>query len=227
MFAVMKRFASLLLCSAFLKCSLLAADAGLEPADVEEIKRLIGRVQDLEEGALVYRRKIEDLTVQLEGMRSALREANENSSRKMAETVNRDDLKRLTEKLQEVDQKREADKRLILEEIEKLPAKLVKTIPSAPPPWNGSNSKSNRTERTEKTEDKKPTGDSKNEMFFTHKVERNENLSDIINAYNAELKKEGKGQVTLESVRKANPKININKIYVGQEILIPVPPDKK
>src|SRR5262249_32659920 len=128
MFAVMKRFTSLLLCSALLKCSLLAADAALDPADIEEIKRLIGRVQDLEESSLVYRRKIEDLTVQVEGLRTALREANENSSRKIADAVSRDDLRRLTEKLQEVDQKREADKRLILDEIDKLPAKLKNMI---------------------------------------------------------------------------------------------------
>ena len=58
---------------------------------------------------------------------------------------------------------------------------------------------------------------------ITYTVEKGEYLSTILDAYNAEFKKRGKGRVTLEDVKRANPTININRIYVGQEILIPDP----
>jgi LysM repeat protein len=226
----MKRLALLLLCSALLRISTLAADnAAADPADVEEMKRLVGKVQDLEEASAVYRRDIADLKDQNERLRSALREANDHSTRKMADFVTREDLKRLAEKLQEVDQKRESDKKLILEEIEKSFSRLANMIPAAGPS-NSSNSGSKKERQKEEKEEKaakKNLTETKNDLFYTHKVEKGESLSDIITAYNTELKKEGKGQVTLEGVRKANPKVNINKIYVGQEILIPVPADKK
>ena len=57
-------------------------------------------------------------------------------------------------------------------------------------------------------------------------MQKGDTLSGIISAYNAELKKAGKPSITLEQVKKANPKMNPDRVPVGREILIPVPQGK-
>jgi LysM repeat protein len=231
MFASMKRFAPLLLSLALLQPILSVADEAVDPALIEDLKRLVGRVQDMEESISAQQRRIKDLQEQVETLRSELRQANDNSTRKIADAVSREELGRFAQKLQEVDQKREGDKKTILEEIHNLEGAVTKKLEglaAAPVPRNNSGSKTGapKPEKIEK-EDTKNLTNAKSGEFYPYKVKKNESLSEILAAYNGVFKAQGKATLTLEQIRKANPKININKIYEGQEILIPVPPDKK
>jgi hypothetical protein len=58
-------------------------------------------------------------------------------------------------------------------------------------------------------------------------VKDGQRLSDIVKEYNGALKEQGRPSITIEQVKRSNPKMNPNKILVGQEILLPVPDKKK
>ena len=46
----------------------------------------------------------------------------------------------------------------------------------------------------------------------------------VVAAYNDAWKAQGgKGLITFDSVKKANPKINLDRVQIGQEIFIPLP----
>jgi TolA-binding protein len=232
MFGIMKRiFPVLVICTLLLGINSRAQQAGtvtIDSSDLEEIRRLMGRVADLEEAYNAQSRRMANLVAEIESLRSALRESNEVQNKRLIEMATREDLKKMAESIREVDRNRESDKKVILEAIERMGKELAKAppavIPAAP----------DRTERPKPAEKpardlskEKTTTTTNNELVYTHTVARGENLTLIINAYNNALKDQNKMPITLEMVRRANPKINLNNIYVGQEIIIPVPPDKK
>ncbi|MDX1951955.1 MAG: LysM domain-containing protein [Verrucomicrobiota bacterium] len=179
-------------------------------AQEERIKSLAGMVEDMRDAYEVQQRRIATLSSELSTLREQLREEYQFTREKL---VTREDLKKLAEKVQEIDTNREADKKLILKEIQRLievaastPVPEVKTAPVTP-----------------LVEESKPNPDG----YYAHIVQKNETLSAIIEAYNNELKGKGKARITLDMVKKANPEINPNRLIVGKEVLIPVPPDKK
>jgi hypothetical protein len=160
-----------------------------------------------------------DLQRQINESERKFREAQGNA-------VTRKDLEKVVEQLRKVDDNRLADKNLIIEQIKKVaeiaatkPAPIIVTPPPAATP-------------PEKVEKQKDPDEEKQPLtnpngYFTYKIKSGDNLTSIIAAFNAELKEKGKtGKITLDQVRKANPKVNPNNIPVGREILIPVPPDK-
>jgi hypothetical protein len=59
---------------------------------------------------------------------------------------------------------------------------------------------------------------------FEHTVQKDETISAIIAAYNADLKSQGaKKRITLKSVLDANPKLNPRTMRIGQTLFIPDP----
>jgi hypothetical protein len=232
MFDFMKRIFPLLLgVSLFAMPAVRGQDnrpVTLDPSDVEEIRRLIGRVADLEEMLQAQNLKIANMRNEIESLHRDQRESQDKNSRKLADAVTRDDLKKLVESIQE---KRIEDNKQMLEAIEKMVRDLTKV---APPTLNSSGANTDKPDKQDKTtrpprdlSREKPSTNTNNELVYTHTVAKGESLSLIISAYNAALKEQNKAPITLDMVRRANPKINMNNIYVGQEILIPVPPDKK
>jgi hypothetical protein len=204
--------AVLLLLSGLLISRQNANGQGLQ-VDVEEFKRLAGEVADLRDANSAQQKRIAQLQREVEALRTALRENSERSTMKQAEFATRDELKKLVDKIQEVDQKREADRKLILEEFEK----LGKTLTQIPP---------NRT-RKEPTTPPPTSTEPIEGTFLPYKVQEGDgSLSEIIAKFNAEMEKQGRRKITISQVQRANPKININRIYTGQEIQLPVP-DKK
>ncbi len=130
----------------------------------------------------------------------------------------REELREVIEKIQELDRKREADKKLIIEEMDKL-GKLLQN----PPP--------RRAEKPEKPDKPEPgagAGPTKAtatgaEHAYAHEVQKGEYLSLILAAYNAKFKEQGKKTISLKQVQDANPDINLDKIVPGQKVLIPEP----
>ena len=192
--------------------------------DAEEFKRLAGEVADLKEANQAQQRRIRDLSSQVESLRTALREANEKHMTKLADFVTREDLKKIVDSIREVDDKRESDKKLILEQIREV-AKIASTPVPAPA------EKSSKNRKGEKDREPKESNSSHDQPmegeFFEYRVQKNEVFSKIVNDWNATLKEKGRKQVTYEEVKRANPKVNVNKIYEGQKLLLPLPSDKK
>ena len=193
----------LLLFSLAIACASRAQ--GLQ-VELEEFKRLAGEIADLREANQAQQRRISSLQSEIQALRAALRDASDKSATRMGEFVTREDLKSIVESIREVDEKRDADKKLILEEI----SKLGKVFSNPP-----------KIER-EREETSRP-GPAIEETVIPYKVQKGDFLSTIVASYNASLREKGLPRITLDDVKRVNPKININQIYEGQELLLPVP----
>jgi TolA-binding protein len=200
----------------------LVSRTGFSQAElIEEVKRLAGEVADLRDANATQTRRITQMQKEIDSLREALRESHDRATSKMGDFATREDLKKIIESIRDVDQKRESDRKLILEEFEKLGRTLAQ-----PAERRSSNSRRNSQE---KEKEKEPEETAAIEgTFLPYKVKDGQRLSDIIKEYNGALKEQGRPSVNLDQVRRANPKIkNINNIFVGQEILLPVPEKKK
>lgn len=192
---------------------------------IEDIKRLAGEVADLRDANTAQSRRIVQMQKEIDSLRDSAREAHERATAKMGDFATRDDLKKIVDNIRDVDQKREADRKLILEEVEKLGKTLSQPVDR---PERTGNGRKNRDR--DKDKDREPDKDAApiEGTFLPYKVKDGQRLSDILKEYNGALKSQGLAPVTIEQVRRANPKIkNINNIFTGQEILLPVPEKKK
>jgi hypothetical protein len=164
--------------------------------------------QDAEERYGILRAKIEDLWAaqaaqqkRLQALSSELQSVREEIHRSANSGPKFDDLKKLAEKIQELDRKREEDKKLILEEIKKLAATPV-AIPEPPP-------KKSPPPETPPAEPQKG---------YKYKIKEGDRLSEVVAAY-----REKGVKVTVDKVLKANPGLNPNRMPIGKEVFIPDP----
>src|SRR5436190_414219 len=147
---------------------------------VEELKRLVGEVADLREANTAQNRRMSQMQKEIDSLREALRESHEKSVTKMGDFATREDLKKIMDSVRDVDQRRESDKKVILEEFEKLGRTL--TQPSDRP-----SSRKSQKER-EKEPEKEPVPFEGKVLTYT--VLDGQRLSDILKEYNATLKHE-------------------------------------
>jgi len=187
-----------------------AAAADRQVAE-ERYLKLNALMESLQVTQDAQRKRISVLTEELQRLRD------EQAKHAGKQYATPDDLNRLAEKIKELDQKREADKELILEEIKK----LGKTLSSVPP--TGSKSSKKETAGKEKEHSSAPAVEEKG---FEYIVQKGDYLGTIVAAYNEEFKKQGKKAITIKQVQDANPGLNPNAMKVGQKIFIPQPTDK-
>jgi len=110
----------------------------------------------------------------------------------------------LSEKLKEVDNQRVQDNKAVIEQVRQAIRDLK---PSAPPP-----SSSNRG--LPGPEDPLPgTGE-----FYTHVIQEGQTISAVVQAFRAQGV-----NTSIKAVLDANPKVDPNRLKVGQKILIPKP----
>ena len=202
------------------------AGQGLQ-VDVEEFKRLQGEVADLRDANASYQKRIGELTRRIEKLQEDVRASNEKATLKMGDLVTREEMKKVIDRIAEVDEKRESDRKVILEQFDK----LEKTLMAALAGNGGGRSSGARSGRnSDREREKEPDRDAKAEtiegVFFPHKVKPDETLSEIIQLFNKTLQADGRPTIGLSAVRKANPNLDLDRIYVGQTIQLPVP-DKK
>ena len=182
-----------------------AADAALErKANEERFTRLNATVANVLDTQEVLQQRLSELEKRLHSLGQEINKLKDDSSRANTRQVTREEFSALVEKLKEIDKKREEDKKLILETIKDL-AKVPVPAPTHPKP-------------SVETSDVGETVD--------YIVKKDEFLYQIIAAYNELYAKQGRGRITLEQVKKANPDLNPNKIREGQPIRIPVPAKK-
>ena len=161
----------------------------------EDYRRIQSQLEDL----LAAHNALKKETGQL---RSELRRVRAKSAERDPNAVTREDLESLAKSIREVDRKRVGDKELILKEIRSL-------INKAPAVGN---------------KPKPPNVSAKPEKYFEHEVKSGQNITTIVIAYNAVLKKQGyKKMITKKSVLNANPGLDPTKMPVGRILIIPDP----
>jgi len=164
----------------------------------ERVKRLSGYVQDLQEENANQKKQIEALVKEV----TALREHNQ--AQPTTATASQDDLRDLTKKVQEIEEKRKADRAYLEKEFDRL-FKLANAKPTAP------------KTSTPKSPDA-PAGDLPKEAL-EHTLASGDTLSTIAAAYSKETGK----KITVDMILKANPGLKAERMPSGKKILIPVP----
>lgn len=199
----------------------------------EREQRYTAQIENLQQANTIQQRRINELINEIGSLRRQLAELDSRFKNSQIGAINAQDLKKAYDKMAEMERARDADKKLILEQIEKVKEIASKPAPQivvTPPPARPEPRTERRPEPLPAAPETKPdveppqdfTGD-----YYPYTVKKGDYLSKIITAYNAELKEKGKAPITLDMVKKANPKMNPNNLTVGKEIRIPVPPDKK
>lgn len=167
-----------------------AQDAAL----AERVDKLAGVLKDVIESQDAQRKQIEALSRNIEMLRERINQSN-------PDVATQEDLRKLAEKLREVDEKRKGDVALILKEIESL-GKSVKANRPAP-----------RIDNSEAPS--KPAG---NDKGFEYQVQTGDTLSAIVAAY-----REQGIKVTVDQILAANPGLKATNMKVGQKLFIPAP----
>ena len=205
MFAVMKRTLMVLIISLAGWLAGPAASAAEEPtnpaaADAEKenaeerYKRLAATTEVLVDQQAALQKRITELREELVRLK-------EDRSHDANTWVSREDLHKLTERLQEIDRKREEDKKLILEEIRKL---AVAPTPAPEP--------SPRKVATPEPVQTTP------QKGYEYTIREHDTLGSVVAAY-----QQSGVKVTLDQVLRANPGLRPKSLRVGQTVFIPDP----
>jgi len=181
------------------------AAAVAEQQGVEEkFKQMAADIQTLRAANQALLDKVSALNEELQQIRAE-------QARLTANTLGRDDLKPLAQRIEEVDKKRQEDKDTISEEIKKSAARLEKLL-------------TNAAEISPKPPIKPaPGAPPATEDGFSYTIKDGDRLLDIVNAYNAEFKSKGMKTITLKQAKDANPGVDWNNLHIGQKIVIPRP----
>jgi LysM repeat protein len=176
--------------------SAAAAEASREEA-AENYNTLKGHVDDLLAAQADQIKQIQELKKEIEDLR-------EQMAKPTGNYASPDDLQKVTQAVQDLDKKREADKALILEQMDKL-AKLV------------SEPVSHGTSRPIVADPTPAANPDQNGLYYT--VKKDDTLSLIAQAY-----REQQGlKISVKQIEEANPNVNPARLHVGMKIFIPAP----
>ena len=126
--------------------------------------------------------------------------------------VSRREFEELGRAIQEVDRKREADRRQILDQIEELGRSLTAALRESRP-----------TPPVRVSPPESRTGPAVAQEGAEHIVQAGQTLSAIILAYNAEWKARGR-RTSLQLILDANPGLEPKTMAVGRKVFIPMVP---
>ena len=178
-------------------CVFTFAIAGVRAQDSgtqQQLDKISGQIQDLIETQSQQTKRIEALEKELSDLAVKVNTPQVNDSASTA------DLKKLADAVQEIDRKRQADKELILANLEKL-SKLSVAEPHQ-----------HHSGTTPKTSDEPAV----TQNCFPYVIQEGDTLGLIAKAF-----KEKGVKVTTAQIIKANPGLNPNALYVGKKIFIP------
>ena len=165
-----------------------AEDAGTQ----QQLDKISGQIQDLIESQSQQSKRIDALEKELADLAAKVNTPQVNDSASAA------DLRKLADAVQEIDRKRQADKELILANLEKL-GKISAGEPHLHRP-------------APKTSDTPAV----TQDCFPYVIQEGDTLGLIAKAF-----KEKGVKVTTAQIIKANPGLNPNALYVGKKIFIP------
>ncbi len=191
----MKRILFSIFFTALTVTTLCAQDAGTQA----QIDKLSGQIQDLLAAQEQQTKQLAAVQKDISELRDKVNTPQVNDSASSA------DLKSLAEKVQEIDKKRQADRDLILKQIEQLgkvaagaPVKIKKPTPAPAPDDTAA-----------------PAVPQKG---YEYTVKAGDTIGLIAKAYRDQGVK-----VTSTQILKANPGLDATKLYVGKKVFIPDP----
>lgn len=177
-----------------------------DAATQQQLDKLSAQIQDLTDAQVQQNKRIEALEKEIADMGDKVNQPVVNNS------ASEDDLKKLAEQVQEIDQKRQDDRELILKQLEKL-GKISSGEghrTAYNPPAADESDNSAPTPATNATQSGHP-----------YTIAPGDTLAAIAKAYRAQGVK-----VTTRQILAANPGLDPNKLYVGKKIFIPDPAAK-
>jgi LysM repeat protein len=173
-----------------------------DAATQQQLDKLSGQIQDLTEAQVQQGKRIDALEKEIGDLSDKLSQPVVNNSASV------DDLKKLAEQVQEIDQKRQDDRDLILKQIKEL-AKI-----------SGGNS-----HHISPSDVSSPTDTGSSEPSpvvpqtgHPYIIASGDTLAAIAKAY-----REKGVKVTVRDIEAANPGLTPDKLYVGKKIFIPDP----
>jgi len=167
-----------------------------DDATQQQIDKLSGQVQDLLDAQAAQGKRIDALEKQIADLGDKL------SQPAASDSASTDDLKKLAEQVQEIDQKRQDDNQKILDALEKLGK-------------GGSVSTSHKSPAVPAT----TTTDSTSavpQKGYDYEIKSGDTIAAVAKAYRAQGVK-----VTTEQILAANPGLNPKNLTVGKKIFIP------
>jgi chromosome segregation ATPase len=205
-----------------------AARAAVEREAAEERYRLLNSaVEALTAGQADLQRKISALADELRSLRS------QDNRIDTSKFVTREEFNRLVKAIDEIEQKRESDKKMIRDEFEQLKKDIARLLsaPAAPAaqkknknssaPEKGSEQAAERS--TDKPEKSSETAAPTQEGVW-YVIQPGNTLLAIVNAHNDEFKKRAK-KTSVRLVQNSNPGLKPANLKVGQKIWIPLIPE--
>jgi septal ring factor EnvC (AmiA/AmiB activator) len=196
-------FTTLMIAAASLNMGLQAqtpstATLVVERQDLDErFKQIASDIQSLQESNMRLMKKLEKVSEDMDSLR-------EQMAKSKPDLATQDDVKKLAEKILDLDTLRKSDNKVIEEKI----IELAKLIAKAPPVVEPKHTVKPPVQET-KTPDKEEKG-------YKYSVKKGDTLVKIVAACNKEGIK-----VTAKQIETANPGLNVSRLQIGQEIFIP------
>ena len=189
----MKKYCFLILFAAISAVTVFGQDTATQ----QQIDKLSGQIQDL----LAAQGKQDQV---IAGLRKEISELRDKvNTPQLNDSASREDLKTLAEKVQEIDKKRQADRDLIIKQIEQLGK-----VSAAPPV---------KTKPAPKTPAPDETiAPATPQQGYEYTVKAGDTVGSIAKAYRDQGVK-----VTTTQILKANPGLDATKLYVGKKVFIP------
>lgn len=192
-----------------------AAAAAREEAEAR-YTRMNTKVQDLEETLQAHQERYMALNKEVHNLREDLdRLKNKNES-----AATQESLKRLAEKIEEVDRKRQEDNKLVLAQLDKLgKTMLARPLVVDKPPQNPTGVRPPAATGNGGAPGAVTPGLAVPENGYEYVIKKNDTLDRIVRDLRA-----GNIKVSQPQIEAANPGVNWNKLKIGQKIFIPAPP---
>ncbi len=187
-----------------------SARAHREEAE-ERYKLLNSKLESIIETQELLLKNQDKLQQRIGSLGGELEDMKRTQSRSGANFATVEQLMEIAEKMKEIDRKRADDKELILKtfkELQKIPMHVAQPVATIEP-------------KQESPEEREYTGPT-----YDYTVKKGDFLEKIVAGYNEEFDKRGHAKITVAQVMKANPKLDLNKLFAGKIIKIPVPPKK-
>lgn len=171
-------------------------------------KRINAKVEQLEETFQAQAKRMNALVDEIHSLRAEVdRLRNRNESAATQESI-----KRLADKIEEVDKKRQADNELVVTQLKEIRKGLSKPIQAKEPVVEPPPARPKTTETPAPTKSAATTPDN----GFTYNIKDGDTLVRIVKDLKAI-----NVVTTQKQIMDANPNVNWNKLKIGQTILIP------
>lgn len=192
-------------------CGLILALAGghgraQDAATQQQLDKLSGQIQDLTDAQLQQTKRIDALEKELGELGDKVNQPAVNNS------ASEEDLKKLAQQVQEIDEKRQADRELVLKQLEKL-ARMGA--------GSGGHHAAYNPPPAADTGDNSGPAPAAAQSGHPYTIAAGDTLAAIAKAYRDQGVK-----VTVKQILAANPGLSANKLYVGKKIFIPDPASK-